>query len=389
MTSAASIASSAQADAPVRIDVLRTHSGHGIGRLTLDAPASLNALSLAMVDAMAPQLVAWAADPAIVAVWLDAAGDKAFCAGGDILALYRSMREAAPGAVPAEAAAFFEREYRFDYRIHTYPKPFVVWGHGIVMGGGVGMMGGASHRVVTPRTRLAMPEISIGLYPDVGGTWLLARTGPVGEFLALTGAPLNALDTIEAGLADFALRHEDKETVLQAFAAAPWSGTPATDSALASTLLAARVLPEAELPPSQLRRHCARIREVIAVHERLSDIAPRLAALANDADPWLAQAGAAFARGSPTSAALSLAMQRRLRRASLADVFRAEWHASLGCCIDGDFAEGIRALLVDKDKSPRWEPATLDALDDDGWRTRVDALLEPRTLEAHPLADLG
>src|SRR4051812_9250897 len=143
---------------PVLFSTIATASGHVFGRATLNAPASLNALSLAMIDLLAAQVDAWIADPQVAGLVLDAAGDKAFCAGGDVVALHRSISETPPGTVPRHAAAFFEREYRLDHRLHTAPKPVLCWGHGIVMGGGIGLMAGASHRVVTARTRLAMPE---------------------------------------------------------------------------------------------------------------------------------------------------------------------------------------------------------------------------------------
>ena len=348
---------------PVLFGTLATASGHRFGRATLNAPASLNALSLAMVDRLAPQLDAWAADPAIAGVVLDAAGDKAFCAGGDVIALYRSIRAAEPGQAPREAARFFEREYRLDHRIHTYPKPLLCWGHGIVMGGGIGLLAGASHRVVTPKTRLAMPEITIGLYPDVGGSRFLDRApGRTGLFLALTGAPLNASDACFAGLGDVVLQHGDHGRVLEAIAAGRWTGSRDVDSARLGHLLDAFAIDVAR-PASALAVHLDRIDAVIG-HDDLLDIAPRLAALADDADPWLAAAGAAFAKGSPTSARLAVAMQRRARHLSLADVFRLEYRASVGCCLHPDFAEGVRALLVDKDKSPRWSPATLAEVTD-------------------------
>ena len=359
-----------------------TRSGHRFGRATLDAPASLNALSLAMVDALAPQLDAWAADPEIAGVVLDATGDKAFCAGGDVVALHRSIRATEPGQVPADAARFFEHEYRLDHRIHTYPKPFVCWGHGIVMGGGIGLLAGASHRVVTPRTRLAMPEITIGLYPDVGGSWFLGRApGGIGRFLALTGAPLNASDARVAGLGDFILEHADHARVLEAIAGATWCGVPDADSARLSHLLEAGAR-DVVAPASKLDAHRDRIDAVIG-HDAPADIAPRLAQLASDPDPWLAAAGGAFANGSPTSARLALEMQRRARHLSLADVFRLEYRASVGCCMHPDFAEGVRALLVDKDKSPRWTPSRLDDVTD-AW---VDAHLA--AIDPHPLADLA
>jgi enoyl-CoA hydratase/carnithine racemase len=370
-------------DAPVTFSTLATASGHVFGRATLNAPGSLNALSLDMIALLAPQLDAWAADAQVAGVILDAAGDKAFCAGGDVVALHRSIRGTPQGELPTAAATFFEREYRLDFSLHTYPKPLLCWAHGIVMGGGIGLMAGASHRVVTARTKLAMPEVAIGLYPDVGGSWFLGRTpGRSGLFLALTGAPLNASDALFAGLADTQLRHEDRGAVLEDIAAARWSGVRADDDARLSHVLEARGA-GLEAPDSPLRSHLARIDAAIR-HDRLEDIAPRLRALAGDASPWLANAGAAFANSAPSSARLAVEMQRRARHLSLADVFRLEYQASVGCCVHGDFAEGVRALLVDKDKSPRWHPATLAETDD----TLVASLIAPRFAGAHPLADL-
>ncbi len=369
---------------PVVFDTIATAGGHRFGRATLNQPASLNALSLAMVDLLDPQLARWADDPRIAGVVLDAAGDRAFCAGGDVLALYRSIRAAPAGAVPAEAARFFEREYRLDHRIHCYPKPLLCWGHGIVMGGGIGLLAGASHRVATPATRMAMPEITIGLYPDVGGSAFLSRMpGRAGAFLALTGAPLNAADARFAGLADFVVPHERHAALLEAIAGAAWDGDPESDGARLGHLLE-RLGRDLELPASPLRTHLDRIDQAIG-HDRLADLAPRLAALGEDPDPWLAQAGRTFARGSPTSAALGLAMQRRARHLSLADTFRLELQASVGCCVHHDFAEGVRALLVDKDRNPRWRPATLAEVTP----ALIEDHLRPRFAGGHPLADLA
>lgn len=368
----------------VLFETLQTASGHRFGRATLNTPASLNALSLAMVDLLDPQLQAWAQDPTIAGVLLDAQGDKAFCAGGDVVGLCHAIRAMPQGEVPPEAAAFFEREYRLDHRIHCYPKPLVCWGHGFVMGGGIGLMAGASHRVATLKTRMAMPEISIGLYPDVGGSWILSRMpGRTGAFLALTAAHLNAADALFAGLADFVVPHERHGALLQALCSTAWQGEQAADAARLSHLL--ETLGQGvTLPPSPLRTHFDRINEVIG-HDRVQDIAPRLAALAGEADPWLAQAGQTFAKGSPTSAALGLEMQHRARHLSLADTFRLELQASVGCCAHPDFAEGVRALLVDKDKNPRWQPATLDEVTP-AW---LEDHLRPRFAGPHPLADLA
>jgi enoyl-CoA hydratase/carnithine racemase len=368
-------------DEVVLFDEIATASGHAFGRATLNAPTSLNALSLTMIDLLAQRFDAWAADPSVVGVVLDAAGDRAFCAGGDVLALYSAIR-AADGGVPVGAADFFEREYRLDYRIHTYPKPVLCWGHGIVMGGGIGLLAGASHRVATAKTRFAMPEIAIGLYPDVGGSWILGRMpGRIGLFLALTGASLNAADARFAGLADFTLPHEAKQDVLDAIAAGRWHADRELDGSQLTHVLDQRA--EREVQASPLRAHFDRIDDVIG-HDALSDIASRLTALGDDPDLWLASAGKAFARGSPTSAALSYRLQQDARHLSLADVFRREYQASVGCCMRHDFPEGVRALLIDKDKNPRWQPATLDEVT----TAEIDAHLMPAFDGPHPLADL-
>jgi enoyl-CoA hydratase/carnithine racemase len=369
-------------DEPILFETIRTASGHAFGRATLNAPAVLNALSLAMIDKLDPQLIAWANDPQLAGVILDATGDRAFCAGGDVVRVYRAIRAAEPGQVPPEASDFFEREYRLDNRIHTFPKPILCWGNGFVMGGGIGLLAGASHRVATPKTRLAMPEINIGLYPDVGGSWLLPRLpGKAGLFLALTAAPLNASDALAVGLADAALPHESLPAVLDALAAERWQGERNAD-ALALTQLLARFATE-DLPSPNLSGRQNRVDEAIGDDE-LTEIAPRLAALANDDDPWLAQAGATFEKGSPTSAALSVELQRRAASLSLADVFRLEYQASVGCSVHHDFPEGVRALLVDKDRNPHWQPSSLDEVTPE----LIEDHLRPRFSGTHPLADL-
>jgi len=371
-------------DVPVRIGTLWTASGHLFGRVTLDAPDSLNALTMAMVEHIDPQLERWAVDPKVVGVIIDAAGDKAFCAGGDIVGLYRSMQNAGAGNVPADAAAFFAREYRMDYRIHRYPKPVICWATGIVMGGGIGLLAGASHRVATPTSRMAMPEVGIGLYPDVGGSWVLSKMpGHIGMFLGLTGASLNAGDARYVGLATHAVHAGQRGMLLESIAQACWHGNAQADANRIDGLLA--MLGDGqELPPSPLREHAARIAGLVDGDD-LAQIVTRLRALAEDPDPWLAKAGRAVAGASPTSLALTFAMQQRARRMTLAEVFRMEWQASIGCCVHHDFPEGIRALLIDKDKQPRWQPATLDAVTAE----LVDAHLAPRHGGVHPLADLS
>ena len=348
---------------------------------SLNAPATLNALSLPMVQALTPALREWAADPGVAGVVLQASGDKAFCAGGDLRELYQSMRDCGAGPNPY-AHGFFAQEYQLDHLIHSYAKPLLCWGQGIVMGGGIGLMAGASHRVVTSSAKLAMPEISIGLYPDVGGSWFLRRMpGRVGLFLALTGAPLNAADALFCGLADFYLGSQNRTDVLSSITAACWHDVADDNRAALSRLLAGQAAQD--LPESKLRRHFDLIDELMAGDDLL-DIAQRLRKLQSD-DAWLMTAAATFAKGSPTSAALVFELWRRVQRLSLAEVFRLEYRVSLGCCAHPDFAEGIRALLIDKDRNPRWMPETLEHVTPE-W---INEHFEPRFAAPHPLAALA
>ncbi|MCC8668438.1 enoyl-CoA hydratase/isomerase family protein [Xanthomonas arboricola] len=367
--------------------------GHRIGIATLNAPRTLNGLSLQMTRLLDAQLRIWADDTQIACVVMRGAGEKAFCAGGDLHGLYQSMRahrEAVPDAQQrraqpqgnAHAAAFFEEEYRLDHRIHTYPKPLLCWGHGIVMGGGIGLMSGASHRVVTERSRLAMPEISVGLFPDVGGSWLLRRVPhSAGLFLALTGAPLDASDAIYAGLADVRLEHAQYAAVLDALDAHAWTGDASEDRAQLGAFLHGIAQP---LEPGPLQVHAALIAQLVA-GQTLQDVVAAILALQSE-DAWLQAARATLAAGAPGSARLAWELQRHPGTGTLADTFRTEYVVALHAAAHGDFAEGIRALLIDKDRTPQWQPAALEHADAQ-WAAAF--LQSPWPPARHPLADLG
>lgn len=365
--------------APVLFEERDAVGGKRIGIATLNQPATLNGLSLDMVDLLAERLDAWATDAGIALVVLQGAGGKAFCAGGDLHSLYRAMQEPGSG-YPLE---FFSREYRLDYAIHAYPKPVLCWGHGIVMGGGIGLMAGASHRVVTEASRLAMPEIGIGLFPDVGGTWMLSRApGATGRFLALTGASIDASDALYAGFADHAVSSERHGELLDVLAATAWRGEAQADAAMLDVLLRGFALPA--LPEGPLQR----LRSSIDACCSGASLEAAVVAIAQTAldEAWWQKAQAALARGCPSSIRLSWELQRRASRLSLAEVFALELIAGLHCATHGDFAEGIRALLIDKDKNPRWNPATLAEADSDFIEAFFTA---PWAAGAHPLADLG
>ncbi|HEX7954050.1 MAG TPA: enoyl-CoA hydratase/isomerase family protein [Burkholderiales bacterium] len=364
-------------------------NGARIGVARLNAEKTLNALSLEMIDLLAERLTAWAADPAIAIVVLEGAGEKAFSAGADLHRMHQAMLAHHASAQRddirgnAYAAAFFGHEYRLDYAIHTYPKPVMCWGHGIVMGGGVGLMSGASHRVVTPESRVAMPEITIGLYPDVGGSWLLGRMpGATGLFLALTGARLQASDAMFVKLADFCVDHARKSAVFDALIAQPWAAAPSDNHRLLGAVL--REFAQTGLAHGPLRKHFDLINELCGGLE-LKDSVAGITGLRTE-DAWLAKASATLAAGSPGSAALGHELQRRARHLSLADVFRMEFVAALHCARRPDFAEGIRALLIDKDQRPQWQPATLAQVTPE-W---IDGFFaDPWSTQEHPLADLG
>ncbi|NYT64806.1 enoyl-CoA hydratase/isomerase family protein [Alcaligenaceae bacterium] len=373
---------------PVLFETLDTANGMKVGVATLNSPKTLNGLSLAMCELLAQQLTQWETDASIAFVILKGAGDRAFCAGGDLHGLYQAMLDNTSGEAwnNPHARTFFDVEYRLDYQLHTYPKPVLCWGNGIVMGGGVGLFMAASHRVVSETTRYAMPEITIGLFPDVGGTWMLSRLpAGMGVFLALTGAQLGASDCEFLGLADYTLESTRWDDLMAAIGQASWSAVRQdNDNALADMLLALK--PAATLPQGPLRTHYDTIRQTCD-GPNFTAICNGIQAWSDHEDAWLKRAAATFLAGAPGSARLSYALLRRVRLLSLADVFREEYVVSLQCGVQGDFQEGIRALLIDKDKQPKWNPATLDQADD-AWVQRYFASPWPASV-AHPLADLG
>ncbi|MDY7577468.1 enoyl-CoA hydratase/isomerase family protein [Herbaspirillum sp. RTI4] len=378
--------------APVLFEEISCANGRRIGVATLNAEKTLNALSADMTALLTRQLQAWREDAAIAIVVLQAAGEKAFCAGGDLQQLYRAMQQHHASAERDDirgnryALDFFEHEYRLDYLIHTYPKPILCWGHGIVMGGGIGLMAGASHRVVTERSRLAMPEITIGLFPDVGGSWFLSRMpGRLGLFLGLTGAAMNAEDACFAGLADYRIAHADKSAVIDALRQQNWSGDG--DAALLSQVLLEAeqsALGQAAFAPSQLRIHYDLIDRVCRA-PLLGGVVDAIAHIGGD-DAWLQKAAKTLAAGAPGSVWLIAALQQRARHLSLAEVFRLELVTVLHCAARPDFAEGIRALIIDKDQQPRWQHASLAEVSTI-WGEGF--FVDPWSAAEHPLADLG
>ena len=312
-------------------------------RITLNRPKALNALTLNMAGIMTDHLRAWASDAQVGAVLLDGAGDRGFCAGGDIRALYDAAKSG--GDLPEQ---FWSTEYHLDVLIARYPKPVVVVMDGMVMGGGVGLSAYASHRVVTERSAVAMPEVGIGFFPDVGASYVLARApGYTGTYLALTGNRMNAADAIYAGFADVHVAAERLADLPSALADCRSAGDVRT------------LLAEMSVAPAPGRLHaaqhwidaCYRAGEVEAIIERLR---------ASNRDEARA-ALAIMEKASPTSLKVTL---RNVRAAAsfkrLEQSFQQDYRVALACIHGHDFIEGIRAQIVDKDRNPKWQPNRLE-----------------------------
>lgn len=350
---------------------------HGrIGVLTLNAPRKLNALGLDMIETATAALQAWARDDGVAAVVLTGAGGKAFCAGGDI-------REVVGAGHADYAERYFANEYRLDHLIHCYSKPLLVWGDGIVMGGGLGLMAGASVRLVTPRSLLAMPEITIGLFPDVGASYFLNRMpGRSGLYLALTGARLNAADAQFAGLADYHVAEDALEPLLTHLDELRWSADARANLEAVREAAKAMVVPHQHASPvrgwlDHINARCDHVQTLPLVQSILAD--------RDHADPWLRGNAERLAAGSPTAAAVIHEQLRRSAHRSLAEVFRSEAALAVQFTRRHDFPEGVRALLVDKDNQPAWRPARLDDLSPE-W---VEEHFASPWVGADPLAELG
>ena len=314
------------------------------GRLTLNRPDALNALNYPMVGAIDDALRKWIGDPDVELVILDGAGDRALCAGGDVRAIYDNRDD--DGTF---GGTFWRDEYHLNALISRFPKPFVAIMDGIVMGGGIGLSAHASHRIVTDRSMLAMPETGIGLIPDVGGTWLLGRAqGELGTYLALTGARMTGSDAIQVGLADSYVPSVELPALISAICR---GGRGQLDDIISDF--------EITIPSSDLAANRSQIDDWFGF-DSLHAIMDRLNSTTNE----LAQKTRAELKlKSPKSLVLTLAALRGVQKmTSLEEALNVEYRLVTRLLADGEFIEGVRALLVDKDKRPRWSPDRLEDL---------------------------
>jgi enoyl-CoA hydratase len=353
-----------------------------VGLLTLNRPKALNALTLPMVRALTEALQRWHDDAAISAVAIRGMGRDgemgSFCAGGDIRFFHQAARAGNP-----ELEDFFTEEYALNHLIHHYPKPYLAFMDGIVMGGGMGISQGASTRIVTARSKLGMPETHIGLFPDMGGGYFLSRlAGSAGEWLALTGQALGAADAMTLGLADVCLAEDTLPAAWVALAGLDWTGPDPLAPWLAPYSVATT--------PSTTRPE-----DLIDTFFSMASVMDIVQALERDGGAWAGQTAATLRQRSPLMLHVVLEQVRRARSLSLADDLRLERGLVRHCFhtvhlgrtgAASETVEGIRALAVDKDHQPRWQPARIEDVTAD---MVAPFFVSPWPASAHPLRGLA
>jgi enoyl-CoA hydratase len=341
-------------DAPILFPPVIAHVEHGWGRLTLNRPKALHALTQEMCELMTAALIAWRDNPQVVAVMIDHTGERGFCAGGDI----RRIAEGGQGD-GAGARAFFLAEYRLNHLLFVYPKPIVAIMDGVTMGGGVGISAPAQYRVATERTMFAMPETGIGLFPDVGGGWFLPRLpGETGLWLGLTGARLRAADCLLLGVATDYVEAARVEALTSALLEAP----EAIDTVLTEFASDAGSPPVAQVQDRIDRLFVGDSVEMI------------LAALEADGSDWADAQLTTLKTKSPQAMKVTLRQLRQGKvQASFAEEMAIEFRLAVRICGRPDFQEGVRAVIIDKDNAPRWDPPNLAEVDD----ALLDALFAP------------
>jgi enoyl-CoA hydratase/carnithine racemase len=357
-------------------DHVQIRTADGTGIVTLDRPQALNSLSLDMVRALTAVLLAWRDDPAIAAVVVGSSSERAFCAGGDIR-FFHQAGSSTPQGGSALIEDFFTEEYSLDFLVQTYPKPYVALMDGVVMGGGMGIGPAAAPglRIVTERTKMAMPEVNIGFFPDVGASHFLTRTpGRIGVYLGLTGATIGAADALYAGLADLFVPVAELPALHALIGATP--GPQLTDAIRAFAAPFAGQEGGSEL---------ATQRAAIDAHFGQDSVAAIVASLEPDAGPFAQRALQAMRERSPLMQCVTHAMLARGAQLGLADCLRMERDMVRHAFEGREVLEGVRALAIDKDRQPRWNPATLDAVAPEAV-ARFFAPVWPA--HAHPLRSL-
>ena len=368
----------------VLVKELKAKNGSKIGHITLNSEETLNSLTLSMVDIIHSQLSEWEKEKNIVAVILEGAGDKAFCAGGDIRALYESMVQNPRGPNPF-AEAFFEREYRLDYKIHKYSKPIICWVDGITMGGGVGLMLGCDYRFSTERTRFAMPEIGVGLFPDVGFTYFIDTLPKnIGLYMMLTATQLNAADTQLVGLTNNYISVTAKDSFEKEITELDWSDDLQKNSEILDLCIKnfkEKPLSKEGFPESQLESRLESVQALMSA-DNLVDISKNIMTNSTP-DEWFKRGIKGLVNGCPTSAHIIWEQCNFEKSKNLKEVFKFELDLAIQITRHPDFTEGIRAVIIEKDNQPQWSYAEINKLP----REWIEEHLEP-AWNKNPLDDL-
>ncbi|MCY4512860.1 MAG: enoyl-CoA hydratase/isomerase family protein, partial [Bdellovibrionales bacterium] len=318
-----------------------------------------NALTLEMIRSIKDQLHHWKQNEKVALVFLHGEGEKAFCAGGDVKNLYSLILKAREEKTDPGLAVepFFREEYEMDYLLHTYPKPVVVWGQGVVMGGGMGLFQAGSHSIVTDTSLLAMPEISIGLFPDVGGSWFLSRLpGKLGWYLALTGCRLNSAEVMFLGWSQFYFKNQEKGEVFKSLLSIDFQNGEDLTHRLQNL--------QTSSPSSEnwLEKYKELASQVVQSGDAKTIYTELTKSSAED-KKWNKNKET-FLKGSPTSAGIICEQLKQGKNKNLKEVFQMELIMALQCARHPDFAEGVRALLVEKTGQPVWQPKDIGLLEE-------------------------
>ena len=329
----------------------------GIGSMTLNRPRQLNTLTLGMILEMRRHVTDWLADDSVRAILIRGAGERAFCAGGDVRAIRQAILDHAGDGAPELVREFFYEEYILNHQIHTSPKPYIALIDRVCMGGGVGLSVHGRFRAVTERARIGMPETTIGLFPDVGGAWFLSRLpGETGTYLALTGAPVTVGDCLELGIATHVVASERLDDLEAALRAADLSDDAA---GTIGDILDSMAVPAGDAPIVAARGDI----DFCFGADRMEEIVARLRATGS---PFAHRALETLESKSPTSLKVTLEQIRRGGRArTFGETMTMEYRMSQHFALGHDFPEGVRALLVDKDNAPNWRPARLEDVTDE------------------------
>lgn len=340
-----------------------------IGIVELNNPKALNALTLNMIRLIHQQLIRWESDENIQLLILLGAEDKAFCAGGDVVSLYKAITDSEKKGVSLNDAEilkhkcydFFKEEYDLDSYIHKYTKPIIAWGDGYVFGGGLGLFAGASHRVTTEKSTLSMPETAIGLYPDVGASWFLNKMpNNLGVFLGITGAFFNTSDAKYLGLSDFSILSIDKVHLLECLMEIHWGSVDENHLKINQALTGFEESSISKMPISNIKLNENIITTLLSSNHIDNIYTDIVNASLNDT--WMKTAQHKLKAASNLSILLTYKQLQLSKSYTKAECFHSELNLSLRCCQYKEFREGVRAQLVDKDKSPKWSFQQIDKI---------------------------